>query len=407
MDKKKVPLPKSQKQLSQNTIQPYDSRGKAPVQDSNNRANQRSVTDSDVKQLTIGLKEIDEAIIFYFNNVIKPIVVQNGTTIKVPILYGSPERWVSVQKDGYYRDKNGKIQLPLIMYKRDSIEKNRALGNKLDANNPLNYGVFEKKYSRKNAYDRFTTLQNRIPVREFYGVIIPDYVNITYNCILFTEYVEQMNKLIEAINFASDAYWGDKDRFQFRAMIDTYTPTVEIVQGQDRVVKTTFTIKLLGYIIPDTINAAIASPNRYYSKAAVNFKLETAGTVEQLSARAKTAEKESANRFFETPSVNLTTEFINYQGVSPEEGAYISLQTAAVANIIQGQTATYVNRTIETPPPTLTQSQDDFKIFINGILLEKTYWTINQVGVDIAVTFTGLEFELVQEDIIILIGKFR
>ena len=47
------------------------------------------------------------------------------------------------------RDNNGKIQTPLIMFKRDSLEKNRNLGNKLDANLPNHFGIFEKKYSKK------------------------------------------------------------------------------------------------------------------------------------------------------------------------------------------------------------------------------------------------------------------
>jgi len=304
MAKTRKPIPKTQAELSQNTITPYDSRGKAPIETTQqSRANRRSVADSDVKQLNVGLKDIDTAIEYYFVNVIKPSVRQNGTQLTVPIIYGSQERWTAVQKDGYYRDKNGKIQTPLIMYKRDSVEKNRSLGNKMTANSPLHYGVFEKRYSKKNVYDRFSALQNRVPVREFYGVIMPDYVNIAYSCIIFTEYIEQMNKIVEAINFASDSYWGNREQFQFRAMIDTYTPTVELVQGQDRVVKTTFTINLLGYIIPDGINTSIANPNRFFSKAAVNFKLETAGTLEQLTARARTPERQSTSRFFETPSI--------------------------------------------------------------------------------------------------------
>ena len=44
----------------------------------------------------------------------------------------------------------------------------------------------------------------------------------------------------------SDSYWGDKERYRFRAMIDSYTPTIEMNQGQDRSVKTTFTIRLNG-----------------------------------------------------------------------------------------------------------------------------------------------------------------
>ena len=111
---------------------------------------QRSVKDDNVKQFTLGLRDIDESIFYYFNNVIKPSVIQNNAKKTYRVLYGSPERWHAVQKDGFYRDRNGKIQLPLIMVKRDSIEKNRNLGNKMDANNPTQFGVFEKKWSKKN-----------------------------------------------------------------------------------------------------------------------------------------------------------------------------------------------------------------------------------------------------------------
>ena len=231
-------LPKTQAQLSQATITPYDklNKGKEPLQTPKKRGERRSVKNDDVKQFQVGLRDIDETIVYYFNNVIKPSVVQNGRRINVPILYGSPERWAAVQKDGFYRDKNGKIQTPLIMFKRDSVEKNRQLGNKLDANLPNNFGIFKKKFSKKNIYDKFSALTNRDRVDEFYGVIIPDYVNIAYSCVIFTEYVEQMNKIVESINFASDAYWGDPERFKFRAMIDSYTTTTEMVQGQDRMV---------------------------------------------------------------------------------------------------------------------------------------------------------------------------
>ena len=117
-------LPKTQAQLSQATITPYDklNKGKEPLQTPKKRGERRSVKNDDVKQFQVGLRDIDETIVYYFNNVIKPSVVQNGRRINVPILYGSPERWAAVQKDGFYRDKNGKIQTPLIMFKRDIIE---------------------------------------------------------------------------------------------------------------------------------------------------------------------------------------------------------------------------------------------------------------------------------------------
>tara|TARA_R110000868_G_scaffold124496_2_gene329222 strand:+ start:262 stop:1173 length:912 start_codon:yes stop_codon:yes gene_type:complete len=283
------PIPKSQVEISQDTIEPYLNSGKAPVPSSKKRENQRTRKNDEVKQFQVGLKDVDEAIFYYFNNVIRPSVIQNGTKINVPVLYGSPERWAAMQKDGFYRDNNGKIQTPLIMFKRDSIEKNRTLGNKMDANNPNHFGIFQKSYSQKNFYDNFAALNNRIPVKEYYGVIMPDYVNLVYSCTIFTEYVEQMNKIVESINFSSDSYWGDPERFKFRAAIDTYTTVTELVQGGDRTVKTSFQIKIAGYIVPDSINANIGNSNKYFSKGAVKFGMETVGASEILNRQPDTS----------------------------------------------------------------------------------------------------------------------
>jgi len=241
-----------------------------------NRALQVSRDNDTVQTITVGVKDIDEAIFYYFNNVLKPQVTQNGSVINVPLVYASPERWAAMQKDGYYRDKNGKMQAPLITFRRASLEKNRQLGNKLDGNNPQNFGIFTKKYSQKNAYDRFGILNNRIPDTEMYAVAIPDYVNITYNCVIFTDYMEQNNKIIEGVNFASDSYWGDVNKFKFRAMINTYTTSTELVQGNDRIVKTEFDINLLGYIITDTINAINFNSKKMYSKSSVKITNEIA-----------------------------------------------------------------------------------------------------------------------------------
>lgn len=266
-----TPLPKTQEQLSQESLE-LDS---SPTDPGVIRAQQVSRRNDDVENFKVTIKDIDEAIYFYFNNVLKPSVMQNGKKINVPLVYGSPERWSAMQKDGYYRDKNGKMQAPLIVFRRDSLEKNRNLGNKLDANNPHNYGVYQKKFSQKNIYDKFGLLNNRKPVVEYYAVAIPDYVNIVYSCIIFTDYVEQNNKIVEGINFASDSYWGDPSRYRFRAMIDNYTTSAEIVQGNDRIIKTEFQVNLLGHIITDTINAQAYNTKKLYSKAAIKFGIET------------------------------------------------------------------------------------------------------------------------------------
>lgn len=400
------PRPKSQVELSQETITPYLNNGKAPVPANKRRENQKSLKNDEVKQLNVGLRDVDAAILYYFNNVIKPSVIQNGTKINVPVIFGSPEKWISVQKEGFYRDKNGKIQTPIIMIKRDSVTKDRGLGNKMDANNPVHFGVFEKKYSRKNIYDNFGLLTNRIPVRELYGVIIPDYVNLVYSCTIFTEYTEQMNKIVESINFASDSYWGDPERFKFRASIDDYTTAVELVQNGDRTVKTNFTLKIGGYIVPDSINTSVANPNKFYSKAALSFKVETAGSVEVLNARSRTVEAQAPSRFFDTAFTGATAS-TGTAGMTAEQITYVSLSNSALADTVSGTVATFNNRTIATAPAGFTVGQEDFKVFINGQFISTNLRTVAQSGSDITVTFLGLEYPIDNNDQVVLIGKFN
>ena len=169
-------------------------------------------------------------------------------------MYANPEAWKSAQKDGIYRDRDGKRQLPVILFKRDSLEKNRAITSKVDANNPHNYYITSQFYSSKNSYTDFTKVQNRKPERAYIVTVVPDYVKITYSCVILTDYVSQMNPIIESINFASDSYWGDVNRFKFQSFVDSFRTDMVADQGSDRTVRTIFTIKLNGYIVPNTVN---------------------------------------------------------------------------------------------------------------------------------------------------------
>ena len=262
--------------------------GSKPPETRSNISRGRITTrkDDKVQDVSIGLQDHDEAIMYYFNNVIKPSVIINGDRTNVPLIYGAPERWKAVQKDGYYRDKEGKIQVPLIMFKRDSVEKRRDLGNKIDGNNPQLYYTFQEKFTKRNQYDNFSVLQNRRPQKELHAIVVPDFVKLTYTCTIWTDYVAQMNKLIEMINYSSDSYWGDKERFKFNAKIDTFSNTTEISQGDNRIVKTNFGLILQGYLVPDSINKELTKkPQKYFSKSTVSFGTELVSTFESSPTR--------------------------------------------------------------------------------------------------------------------------
>ena len=271
------PIPKTQKELLVDQQVPYELTGLGNPNLSNgkNRGDQLSFKGDTTKPFSIGIQDIDESIFYYFTNVIKPSVVQNGERIEVPIIYGSPEKWKSFQKDGYYRDVQGRIMMPIIMFKRDSIDKVRSIANKLDANNPNNLTLHRKKYSSKNAYDNFNVLNNVVPQKVNYAVVVPDYITITYSCAINTYYMDQLNKIVEAIEYASDSYWGDPSRFQFRAMIDSFAIKTEISDNQERAVSSTFNIKLNGYIIPDILQKDITAIKKLPDRVKITFTSET------------------------------------------------------------------------------------------------------------------------------------
>ena len=240
------------------------------------RASQIRRDNDSINELSLGLYDIDETIKYYFDEVVKLQITDSAGLIQpVPVMYASPENWKSFQKPDVKRDSRGKIQLPLLVFKRDSITKDRNLGNKVDPNQPL-YINLNTRYTEKNKYDRFTALnkklQGRKKVQELQKVVVPDYITVTYSCIVYTEFLTQMNTLIEAISYGEGGYWGDKNKYLVRAKIDEFPSAVELNLGEDRVVKSEFQITLNGHIIPKTVQKqAAVNSIKTFTKAVIQL----------------------------------------------------------------------------------------------------------------------------------------
>ena len=225
-----------------------------------NRGTLRSRGDDTVKNISVGLMDIDAAIMFYFNNVIKPTVLENDETIKVPLMYSNPERWNSIQKNGYLIDNKKQLVIPLIVFKRNSISKDETLNvDKIDPLNPKLFRSFQSKYSQKNRYDNFSVQQGLNKTKELYTVGVPDYVNLEYEFIVWTSYTEQMNKIIEKIIWSEGSYWGEDGKFKFRTSIDNYTDASEFTVNSERLIRTNFSVTLKGYLIPEEFNNVVTT----------------------------------------------------------------------------------------------------------------------------------------------------
>jgi hypothetical protein len=297
------------------------------------------------------------------------------------------------------------------MFKRDSVEKDRTKGNKLDGNTAHLYQVVGSKYNSRNAYDLFDIINNRIPSEQYYVTATPDYVTLTYNCVIFTDFVEQNNKLVEAIEFASDSYWGDPARYKFRAAIDSFATTTLLEEGTDRAAKSTFTIKVNGYIIPNTVNKDMATArSKFYTKSQVIFTLETTSDVESLSTAGKSAPKTAmggAVGVADSYNVNVT-----YNGLSPAAGTYMNsnIELLATQGTITSNTATFPMGWATAPAPLPATSISNFIFFVNGQLIEPAAlinFTNNGNGTStLTIDSAQLGYSLNSTDEVVSIGKF-
>ena len=225
--------------------------------------------DDSVKNISIGVMDMDAAIMYYFEKVIQPTVEEAGEQVKVPILYANPERWFSVRKTGYIRDRKRQILTPAIIFQRTGMEKNESIPvDKLDANDPKLHYTFAKKWTDKNRYDNFTVQQNLIPQNEYYNVAVPDYMVLNYDFIIWTSYIEQMNKLIEKINWSDGSYWGEPGKMKFKTYIESFTDVIE-VSDNERIVKTEFSIVLNGYLIPKAFNDLVTTQKHLTPKRVI------------------------------------------------------------------------------------------------------------------------------------------
>jgi hypothetical protein len=408
------PIPKNQAEIVQATINPYYQ--DKPISQNvfthrENRALNNTRKTDKVKDIAIGLEDIDYALMHYFKNIIKPVVTQDGNLISVPIMYGSPERWQSVQADGYYRDTNGRAVFPLIIYKRSGIEKNRSLGNKIDGNLASLFQVFETRYNQRNQYDNFSVLTNRIPSKQYYVSVVPDYVTITYECVLLTNFVEQNNKLIEAIEYASDSYWGDANRWQFRTSLDSFGITNIINTGEDRISSTTVNLKVNGYLIADSINQHLSDTNMHYSPAQIVFGLETVeGDIDTvITAGNSTTTAMGSVGFADSYNINVTST-TDASAIITEYLA-TSIPKYATTGSTTSNTATFVGSFKVAPAPLPPTSVSNFTFFVNGQYVDAnsiTSFVDNGNGTcTLTVNTTNLQYTFVTNDQIVAIGKFN
>ena len=257
------------------------------------------------KNFTVSLLDIDTALISYIQNVINPTVIDAGENIKVPIIYGNPEKWYAAKAQGALRDQQGKLQIPLIMVKRTSFSKDEGYQT---FNRYLSYPVMTK-FNEKNKYDKFSLLNKTVaPTNQIFAVTMPDHIKAEYEFIVWTEYVEQNNAILEKINFAEGDYWGDKQRFNFRVKIDNYTNTIESSGEKDRMVRSTFTLSTNAYLLPESFEDRKQTVQRMLTPKQIKLTAEIVSSAQMDIVNKKVKDNTYSNKGNPYYSINPLVE---------------------------------------------------------------------------------------------------
>lgn len=364
-----------------------------PLRPDLNRAKQIKSETGDIKQ-SITLFDIDYAMMSYLEDTVLPELDDNGKAVKIPVIYGNSERWNGARRQGVYRDQKGKLQLPLMMIRRNTVAKDESMPF-------LRRGVYYKtisKYSKDNRYDNFTAMGGGVkPKKEMYNILMPEFVDITYECMVWTIYTEELNEVIEALNYTGQ-YWGDKNKFKFRTEVSDYNVVNEVGEGTQRINRVEFTLSVKAYLLPKKFDGE--SP----IKKSMSVKRIVLATEVDMTGNGR------LEGLLTTPSPYYDNKDLI---------DFLSLNNSLTANPVTNNQITFNNIKCIKTPATLNgvisagfEANDesyDIKVYINGVRYYfNTHFTVVLTSNSLTINFNSgaLGFDVDSGDEIAITGKF-
>jgi hypothetical protein len=367
-----------------------------PLRPDLNRGKEIKSTKGDLRK-SITLFDIDYAMMSYLEDTVLPTLKDaNGVGVKIPVIYGNSERWNGARRQGVFRDSKGKIQLPILMIRRTSIAKDETMSM---PNRHLSYPAITK-WSKDNRYDRFSAMGSGVkPKKEIFRITMPDYVEVNYDCLGWTSYTEQLNEVIEHLNFAS-SYWGDKEKFKFRTSVGEYNVVNEVGEGTERINRVEFSLNVKAYLLP-----------------------------EKFDGEPTTKKSMSTKRIVMATEVDLTADG-RLEAILSQKSPYydnkdlidfLSLNNSKYLNPTSNNVATFTNtKAIKTPAllkgtinSGLTYNNEvyDIKVFVNGIRYYQTlHYSVTITNTSLTINFnpapSGIGFIVNPQDEVIITGKF-
>lgn len=351
--------------------------------------------DGKLKDINIALYDIDYAIKWQLENVIKPTVVEDNSILNVPIMFAAGEKWAAIQKHGYLRDNHGKILTPMLMIKRNGVSKRDDIQDLKVLESADARIIFKRQYSKVNRYDRFS-LTNRTPETEYYSVDVPKFVQVDYEILCWTNNTIQLNEMVEQLIWFDGKAFGDAHKFI--TYIDP--PSFEQINstGEDRIVRATLGMRTKAYIL-NTHGPNAPSMYKINPVTRVVMGIEVDSSIETGALASPSIIVSSAG----------VSGVANSMGGSAAVLAYLNANKQLTGTVLNNTIVSFASGWISSPGGLTQTSIDNFVFYVNGVLLERSAivsFTQSSGSSTLLINSTNLGYTLDVTDEVIGIGKF-
>ena len=341
-----------------------------------NRAYQTRRDDDVIRSTKRTLYDIDYAIKWYIDNEIQPQITANAELVSVPVIYANGEKWDNARRLGYLRDEKGMLQSPLIMLKRTSTVERDSVRT-LDVNRQIagNQHIHKNKYNPRNRYeDSLFPIPTNVPQQSetIYIIDIPKYVELEYEMMIWCDFTNQLNDLIDQILPYGRYLWGNEGN-RYETAIGQATFEVTNTVGEDRLVRATIPLTVKGTLLSEQ-EARISTIKKMYSIKKVTFDTVLDLDVDVFSTTTvPVALLQVSQQIFSGGSVQ----------VSGGTSGTIDAQTLTYLTNLSDRQAVYSSATTVTvtaaaalnPVTGAAATKNEFNVYINGQYIDKAVYT--------------------------------
>lgn len=300
------------------------------------------------------IEDVDRSLFDLFDKQIPLMYTYSNSTKRVPVVFASGERFALLSRKKPLRDKAGALILPVISILRDSMTVDNEMG--MSANGTVPH-VIKKRLSKKDP--RYQQLLNKLGLKnsddlpdtssfiepdglgskngrfasrrnisnvakarqdslleskignnifEIIEIPPPQFFTSMYTITIWAQYVQQMNEIISTIMTNMQDYnqrtfrLETKKGYTFVAYIDSDFGTgnnFDDFSDDERLIQTTFTVKIPGYLIGETYKGSPVRARSILSAPMLKFELNSINGDVQINNKMSNVKSADVNDYID------------------------------------------------------------------------------------------------------------